>query len=56
MTGSSSRALFVQYDLNGYPSRDCILAIKIGRMVHTFRWPLKFIEPYKRRERPKELD
>lgn len=42
-------ALFVSYDYDGFPDRDCILAIRIGtkknHMVHKFRWPLRLISP-----------
>lgn len=48
VSGIRGKALFVQHDKDGFPKRDAILAIGIGmkgdRMVHTFRWPLRFVE------------
>jgi hypothetical protein len=38
-TGKPTLAVFVEYDVD-FPKRDCILAIKISSMTHTFRWPL----------------
>ena len=55
--GKASRAVFVQYDYDGYPNRDCILAIRLGKkvskktdkkkgaFVQTFRWPLRLVSP-----------
>lgn len=38
------KAVFLTYDEEGYPKRDCILVIKVSDMPHDFRWPLKYIE------------
>jgi hypothetical protein len=47
VSGKKSKAIFVQHDMDGFPKRDCILAIGIGakgnRMTHTFRWPLRLV-------------
>jgi len=43
-------AIFVQHDVDGFPKRDCILAIGLGvkgnRVTHTFRWSLRLVDLY----------
>lgn len=44
VTGKGSYAIFVRYDEDGFPDKDCILAIK----GNVFRWPLYLTEAYDR--------
>lgn len=55
--GKATKAVFVQYDYDGYPNRDCLLAIRIGGkkskktgkrkggVTQIFRWPLRLVSP-----------
>jgi hypothetical protein len=43
VTGHRTKAVFLQHDVDGFPKRDALLAIKIGNFKQSFRWPLKLI-------------
>jgi len=43
VSGKRGYAIFWKHDEAGFPKKDALLVIKIGKMKHAFRWPLKHI-------------